>query len=107
VVEIFLEERVVGFDDRESQPACEAPSHAMRHKRRLHVDQVECSLLPERGTLELAGDRNAVLRVEREISRADPDDARLVVPRLRIAWRHEDTVAALGLEVVPESLYRG
>ena len=90
VVQVLLEERVVGLDDRHAEAPRERDTGVVRHERRVHVDDVEAArrelgrecARTRRGPS--GGPRGRVARRAR-----DADHAGLGARRRRVGGRHQ------------------
>ena len=106
VMEVFLEVRVVGLHHGNGETARKPQTHEMGNEGRVNVDQVEIAMQGLDRALEVARDDHTVFRVEREVTRPDTDDARLVLAGFRVPRHDEHTCAALGIEIPAEGLDR-
>ena len=105
--QILLEERVVGLDHRHTEPAPEFEAEVMRHERRLDVDEIEVLALEASGSgANRASMHPAILRVEGQATRGNPQDARLVGEGRWVRRRDQTGFEAERVELAPEGLDR-
>ena len=106
MMQVLLEERVIGLERRDVQAARGLDPDPMRDERRLDVQHVDAADEREASRERCARLHHAVLRIEREVARRLAQDARVVLPPCGIRGRDEPGLAAVRREVAAKRLDR-
>ncbi len=106
VMQVLLEERVIGLERRDVQAARSLDPDPMRDERRLDVQHVDAADEGEASRERRARLHHAVFGIEREVARRLAQDTLVVLPPGRIRGRDEPGLAAVRREITAERLDR-
>ena len=107
VMQVFLEERVIGLEHRHAQLTRDPLADPMSDERRVDVHGVDAPAEREPRSSRRTPMHHAVFRIEDEVPRRLAQDPGVVLPRLRIARRDQPGLAVQRREVAAEGLNRG